>query len=144
MISSKCRVFSDNDKEVFEFNDQINSRIKVRPMYFERGMSPFPHLFGRRAVAEGLFKALDMLPSEYGFLIWDVYRPRAVQEKLFNWMREMVRKNFHQLSDAENYEEAKKYASPPSKIGDAHCPPHLSGGAIDLTLYDVVHGKELE
>jgi D-alanyl-D-alanine dipeptidase len=41
-------------------------------------------------------------------------------------------------------DETKKYVSEPSKAKDAQkCSPHLSGGAIDLTLYDTKTGKEL-
>lgn len=34
--------------------------------------------------------------------------------------------------------------SPPSSVGDEYCPPHLSGGAIDLTLYAIASGEQLE
>jgi D-alanyl-D-alanine dipeptidase len=89
-------------------------------------------------------QALEFVPTQYGLLIWDVYRPRAVQEKLFNWMRAEVKKKYPNLTDEENYLESKKYAAPSSKIKDAHCPPHLSGGSIDLTLYDLKTDKEAD
>lgn len=82
--------------------------------------------------------------SIYGFQIWDVYCPRAVQKNLFEWMRTEIRKTQPHLSEEENYTETKKYMSPPSEIGETYCPPHLSGGAIDLTLFDVEQGKELD
>lgn len=30
-----------------------------------------------------------------------------------------------------------------SKVGDKYCPPHLSGGAIDLSLYDINNNQLL-
>lgn len=136
--------FTKDDYSPIEFHDQINDRIKVNPMYFKLGFSPSPTIFGRLTVLRRLLQALDYLPAQYGFLIWDIYRPRAVQKKLFCWMREEIRKKFPQYTDEENYQEAKKFISPPSVIGEDYCPPHLSGGAIDLTLYDISTDLELE
>jgi D-alanyl-D-alanine dipeptidase len=144
MINVNEKFFSKNDFDVATITDQIHSRIKIRPMYFELGFSPCSSIFGRQVVVTRLIKALDFLPDELGFLVWDVYRPRAVQEKLFNWMREEIRKKFSKFSDQENYNETKKYISPPSKVGEDYCPPHLSGGAIDLTLFDLNTETELE
>lgn len=136
--------FLKSDFEIVEINDRIHSRIKIQPMYFELGFSPYSTIYSRRAVVDRLLKALEYLPLNYGFLVWDVYRPRFVQEKLFHWMREEVRKQYPHLTEQENYHETCKYASPPSKIGDEYCPPHLSGGAIDLTLFDMTAGCALE
>lgn len=145
MIPNKLKIeFPQSDYDAVQFDDKIHSRVQVRPMYFELGFSPSPHIFGRRAVLDRLLKAIDFLPAEYGFLIWDVYRPRDVQSKLFKWMREEIRKKSPHLNDQENYAEARKYMSPPSKVGEEYCSPHLSGGAIDLTLYEIASGQESE
>jgi zinc D-Ala-D-Ala dipeptidase len=144
IINELINQFSHDDYNMVEFNNQTHSRIQVRPMYFELGFSPSSRIFGRRVVLDRLLKALNSLPLKYGFLIWDVYRPRAVQSQLFDWMREEIRKKSPHLTDQDIYTEARKYMSPPSKVGDEYCPPHLSGGAIDLTLYEIADGKEVE
>lgn len=136
--------FKPNDSEVVEFKNGDHERIRVRPMYHELGFNNSPRIFGRQIVIESLLKALKLLPPKYGFLVWDVYRCRETQGKLFEWMRNEIRKRSPDLSDQENYDEARKYMSVPSKIGDEYCPPHLSGGAIDLTLYDTAIGNEIE
>ncbi len=136
--------FSSTDHEVVEFNNQLHRRIKIDPIYFRLGFSPSPHIYGRRAVLDRLLLAVNSLPEKYGFLIWDVYRPRAVQGKIFNWMKEEARKRLPHLTDKEVDEETRKYAMPPPHPGENYCPAHLSGGAIDLTLYDVESGEELE
>lgn len=136
--------FSNHDLEAVQFQNDKHSRIKIDPMYFKLGFSPFSQIFGRKIVLTKLIEALDFIPEQYGFLIWDVYRPREVQGKLFNWMRGEIRSKYPHLTDEENFTQTKKYMSAPSKIGDDYCPPHLSGGAIDLTLYDITSGSELE
>ena len=113
-------------------------------MYYEQGFSEHPNMFVRRAVLSRLLKALEQLPAQYGLLIWDAYRPREVQEKLFIWMQAQVQKQFPDLPAEKIFEETRKYASPPSKVGDVYCPPHLSGGAIDLSLFDVLTQQEID
>ncbi len=130
-------LFKPSDYECIEFNNTLHPRITVRPMYYELGFSPVKILYGRRVILERLIAALSLLPKSYGFLIWDVYRSRAVQAKLFDWMRSEIQKENPEFSETELLEETRKYCSLPSKPGEVYCPPHLSGGAIDLTLYDL-------
>lgn len=137
-------MFSKNDFTAVEVTNKINPRIKIEPIYFNMGLSTSAQIFARSAVLNRLLNALDLLPAEYGFWVWDIYRPRAVQAKLFSWMKDEVKKNYPQLSNQEIDEKARQFASPPSQIGDAYCPPHLSGGAIDLTLYEIESGKILD
>ena len=137
MEQSKFQLqFSPRDFEAVEFNQIVNHRIKIYPMYFKLGFSPESRIFGRFAVLDRIIKALDFLPAEYGFLIWDVYRPRAVQQKIFTWMSEQIAKKYPNLTSEQNLLETQKYAAPASKVGEEYCPSHLSGGAIDLTLYN--------
>lgn len=136
--------FSADDFEAIPFQNGQHPRIQIKPMYYELGFSPCPQIFGRKIVLTQLIKALSFIPDHFGFLIWDIYRPREVQGRLFNWMREEIRSKYPHLTDAENEAQTKKYMSAPSKIGDDYCPPHLSGGAIDLTLFDIRNGIELD
>lgn len=136
--------FTQKDYDAVAFNNAIHPRIQVNPKYFSLNFSPTPIIYGRFAVLDRILKALECIPLEFGLVIWDVYRPRSVQKKLFLWMRDEIRKKFPALSEEENYTVTKKYMSEPSAVGDEYCPPHLSGGAIDLSLYEISSGKELE
>lgn len=136
--------FSEQDFTAIEFQNKLHNRIKIDPMYFKLGFSPVPQVYGRKAVLTRLIEALSFLPQQYGFLIWDVYRPREVQGVLFNWMRDELRTKYPHFSEEENYNETKKYMSPPAKVGDEYCSPHLSGGAIDLSLFDANTGHEID
>lgn len=140
----KSNEFTKTDFEPVEFHNNIHPRIKVEPIYFNKGFSPKPEIYGRFIVLERLLKALNSLPSQYGFLVWDVYRPRAIQATLFDWMSEEIRKKMPHLTDEENYVETRKYVSLPSKVGEEYCAPHLSGGAIDLTLIELATGTPLD
>jgi zinc D-Ala-D-Ala dipeptidase len=135
---------SKEDFAPVELHNELHERLFVKPMYYELGLSPSPKIYARKGVLTRLLKILAVLPQEYGLLIYDVYRPRAVQAKLFEWMRGEVRKLQPDLSDADNYIETKKYAAEPSIVGSPICAPHLSGGAIDLTLFDLATGKECD
>jgi D-alanyl-D-alanine dipeptidase len=136
--------FKESDYEVVEFNQQIHPRIKVQLMYYELGFSTSTKIYARRAVLERLLQALNHIPDDTGFLVWDIYRPRSVQAILFDWMRNEIRKHSPQLTDEENHAEAMHYAALPSPLGEHACSPHLSGGAIDLTLIDLATGQPLE
>ncbi len=120
-----------------EITSATHPRILLRPMYYEMGFSPSPKIYAREAVVQRLYAALQSLPHQYGLLIWDVYRPRAVQAVLFDWMRGEIRKHSPHFTDEENYQAASHFAAPPSKVGEDYCAPHLSGGAIDLTLCEL-------
>lgn len=130
--------------EPINFGAIKHERIKVRPMYYELGFSPYSEVYGRRIVLEKILRALDNIPKNYGVTIWDIYRPRAVQQKLFEWMRNEIQQAHPTFTDEENFTETQKYMSLPSQVGDAYCSPHLSGGAIDLTLHDSKTGNELD
>lgn len=135
--------FTNQDFEVVQFHEEIHSRLQIRPMYFEQGFSPTSKIFGRYAVLERLIRALNYLPEEFGLLIWDIYRPREVQRKLFDWMSGEIRKRSPGLTPQEHEREVLKYVAAPAKVGDSYCSPHLSGGAIDLTLFNCSRGEEL-
>lgn len=137
-------VFPEHELVPVELHNDLHPRIKVRPMYFELGFSPSPKIYARQLVLSRLLQMLPKLPQQYNILIYDVYRPRAVQGVLFEWMRGEIRKHMPHLSDEENFTETRKYASVPSVVGDAYTSPHLSGGAIDLTLIDSVTGEECD
>lgn len=125
-------------------NNLKHPRLRVQPKYFELGFSPCPDIYARAGVVDRLFLALEHLPAHLGLMIWDVYRPRAVQATLFDWMQGEVKKRNPSFTAEQIFEEAKKFAAQPSVVGEAYCPSHLSGGAVDLTLFHVETGEVLD
>lgn len=122
-------------------NNLTHARLCVQPKYFELGFSPCKEIYARSGVVDRLLLALDHLPVHLGLMIWDVYRPRAVQATLFEWMKDEVKKRHPSFTAEQIFEEAKKFAARPSVVGEAYCPSHLTGGAVDLTLFDCASGE---
>ncbi len=136
--------FQPDDFLPVDLETLAHPRLKLHSMYYAMGFSASSKIYARQAVVRRVLQALDDLPQQYGLLIWDIYRPRAVQATLFEWMRGEVKAKYPTLTDEENYQQASKYASPPTRVGEKNCAPHLSGGAIDLTLFEVATGNECE
>lgn len=59
-------------------------------------------------------------------------------------MKQEVQKQYPQLNEQQIEETTRKYVNPPARIGDAYVPPHLTGGAVDVTLFSVETKQEVE
>ena len=99
------------------------------------GNSTYAYL--RRSVAERLVQAQDALPDGLGFLISEGYRPHDQQEFYFNRRKQLVRELDPSLTEDGAHLKASEYISPPDIA------PHVSGGAIDMTLIDA-SGTQLD
>lgn len=88
-MSSKV---ATSDFEVVDFALIKHEKIRLRPMYYELGFSNTPTMYGRKAILDRLLHALSFIPNHYGFVIWDIYRPREVQGRLFEWMCDEIKK----------------------------------------------------
>lgn len=89
----------------------------------------------RQGVAERLARAADGLPDGLGLVVWDGYRPIETQAALYNtYLDELTMVHPDWPTDALE-EAAARYVTPPSRSLVAP-PPHLTGGAVDLTLAD--------
>ena len=112
----------------------IGGRIREDPRYFTMGLpgaSRVCHV--REGVARALVEAADALPPGLGLLVWDGYRSLETQLALFNGhLNELIALHPDWPADLLE-EEAARYVTPPSRSAIAP-PPHLTGGAVDLTL----------
>lgn len=104
------------------------------PAYHRRGYDQaLPEIWLRPAVAQRLESASRRLrdEEELGLLVWDGWRPIALQRRLWDqYRRELARTTG--LRDAALDERAREFVSPPGD--DDETPPHVTGGAVDLTL----------
>lgn len=112
--------------------------ISIQMQYPLLGME---HAFDRcllqREVCERLKRAGAALPKGLHFVIWDAWRPFALQEELFRVYTEELIDDMHleKLPPQEQRNAVRRYVCEP--IEDRDCPPvHTTGGAIDLTLAD--------
>ena len=106
----------------------------------ERHSSPYPYeqlrssmfaIFVREGVAERLAKAAELLPLGHMLLVWDAYRPLAVQQALFNYYVGVLEGKGTPHDQA--MVDAQRFVSIPSN-DTTKPPPHNTGGAVDLTI----------
>ena len=68
--------------------------------------------------------------------MYDGYRPLQVQQYLYTFFSEQIKRNHPSFTEEQILTETLKYVAFPS-LNPIHPAPHLTGGAIDLTLGDL-------
>lgn len=116
--------------------DAIGPRVIDDPRYRADGLpGALPRGWVREGVARRLAAAAAGLPDGLALLVWDGYRPIATQAALYRaYLDELAMVHPDWPADALE-EAAARYVTPPSRALAAP-PPHLTGGAVDLTLAD--------
>lgn len=105
--------------------------FEMDPAYYNSGLSDTPELYLRKSVANRLEAVREKL-APLNFKIWDGWRPREVQHKVYlNYWKEMATEHpdwsYEQLR--EQVGTFVTIANDPGRI-----PVHSTGGAVDLTL----------
>lgn len=115
---------------------QENEKIRIEMQYPERGcVHAETRCLLRTEVQEMLQKAAQGLPDGYRFVIWDAWRPFALQKELFESYSEAIIKDFHleKLDEKERIRRISMFVANP--VNDTEFPPaHTTGGALDLTI----------
>jgi D-alanyl-D-alanine dipeptidase len=126
----------ESDQRLIPVSQLDMSNIVELPMYYDWGLpGALNHCYLREEVATKLVKAASNLPSGYKYLIWDGYRPFDVQKALFDQYFTNLKKKHPDYDESMLYEMTKKYVSYPS-INQLSPAPHITGGAVDLTIVD--------
>ncbi|WP_055525346.1 M15 family metallopeptidase [Streptomyces graminilatus] len=94
----------------------------------------YAHL--RSGVRDRLVRAQGLLPAGVRFLVLEGYRPPDLQRRYFETYAQTLRLAHPDAPPERIRELASAYISPPEVA------PHVSGGAVDLTLCDQ-DGREL-
>ena len=95
------RDFIDSPLVEIKPNEKIIVDMQYPVLGFENGEK---RCLARKEVAEMLYKAADLLPDGYKFVIWDAWRPFALQKELFISYSEKIIKEFH-LEDKTKEEQ---------------------------------------
>lgn len=112
----------------------LHDRILVDPQYTKMNLpNALSSMYLRVGAFMRLVTAADNLPSGYKFVVWDAFRPREVQESLFNTFKSVLRLKHPNASDEKLDLITQTYVSKPS-LDPAKPSPHITGGAIDLTV----------
>ena len=122
-----------------------NEGFIVSSQYWIQGIAgSLQDCYVRESLIPMLHKAESLLPDGIIFKIYDGYRPIAVQQRLWNfYRRDVINKNKGKnLTDGEIDKLTSFFVSRPSY--DESSPSlHNTGGAIDLTLVNVITNNEL-
>ncbi|QCR33067.1 M15 family metallopeptidase [Lysinibacillus sp. SGAir0095] len=106
-------------------------------MYYEQGIpDSLKSIYIRKNTYERLIEALNLLPQNYSFILYDGYRPLQVQQYLFQLFSQVIKKRNPYFSEEDVLKETLKFVAFPS-IEPYKTSPHLTGGALDLTLGDL-------
>lgn len=123
--------------------DAIGPRVFDVPRYHRDGLAgALTRGWLRESVAERLGAVAAGLPLGMSLVVWDGYRPIATQAAIFGAYLEELRVSHPEWSTDALREAAARYVTPPSPSALAP-PPHLTGGAVDLTLGDA-EGRTLD
>ena len=116
--------------------DAIGARVIDDPRYHAQCLpGALPRGWVREGVAARLAAAAASLPDGLKLLVWDGYRPIVTQRALYRaYLDELAMVHPDWPADALE-EAAARYVTPPSRALAAP-PPHLTGGAVDVTLAD--------
>ncbi|MCS2608200.1 M15 family metallopeptidase [Halomonas dongshanensis] len=110
--------------------------VRVFPAYARLGI---PGAVGECFVREGVFRALvaaaRQLPAGLGLIVIDGWRPWRVQQYLFETLQAAIKHRHPDLDEAQLLERTREFVSIPSREPTAPS-PHLTGGAVDVTLCD--------
>lgn len=115
----------------------LSSEIQCNPQYRIRGV---PHsldcCYCRQGVARKLAQMSDGLRGlNLTLIIWDAWRPVAVQKTLYDAYKDRLRHEHPHASENELDARTRRFVAFPSR-DPAQPSPHLTGGALDVTLGD--------
>lgn len=113
----------------------------LSPVYYQQGLSDNASILLRRAVADKLLHLQKERLEGLSFKIWDGYRPKDVQQNLFDRAYADLKTANPDWDDEKLYGETSIFVAPADKTD--RVPPHATGGAVDLTLVDE-SGEELD
>jgi len=126
----------ENGESLIQIGEE-HSRIFFEPIYYHQKIpNSLQAIYLRQSAYEKLTQALLLLPENYSFILYDGYRPFEVQQYLFANFSKQIAQLFPHFTEQEVVRETRKYVAFPS-ADHAHFTPHLTGGAIDLTLGDL-------
>lgn len=131
------------EEELVSVSDYFGGKILVQPVYFDQGYEGASEkCFIRKGTAERLEKALLLLPKGLTFKAFDGWRSVTTQQSLYDKYYQSVKENNPLMNEEELEAETKKFVSKPS-LDPENPSVHNTGGAIDLTLFDLEQQCEL-
>lgn len=116
-------------------------KLVARPVYHLRNLPGAPSIVRVRAgVLDRLLRVAEHLPDPWGLIVHDGHRPLSIQQTLWDERHAEVRALFPEKGDEHWDFETARFVARPVADPDAP-PPHRSGGAVDVSLFDRSTGE---
>ncbi len=114
--------------------------FELEPVYYNKGLSDTPRLYLRQTVAERLATTSHVL-APLKLKIWDGWRPREVQHKIYMQYWKKIVAEHPDWTDAQIRAQVGIFVSNPADPN--RIPLHSTGGSVDLTLVEA-SGAEID
>jgi len=101
-------------------------------------------MFCREAVLIRLRELLAVFKPHFGFEIFDAFRSYTTQKALFHNFYQQVQIDNPNWDNEQVWQKAQRFVALPDDPQRHHAAPHNTGGAIDLSLIDLMTGKTME
>ena len=117
--------------------------VRVRALYAEQGIPHAPQTVSvREGVRQRLYQAARSLPHGVALVVFDGYRPLAVQQYLYDSFYADAARERPELTDEALRAYIGQFVARPVADPDRP-PPHRTGGAVDVYLIDTATGEPL-
>ncbi|MBI6549348.1 M15 family metallopeptidase [Xenorhabdus lircayensis] len=118
-------------------------KLKQQSVYFFAGIKgSIEYCLVRKSVAEKLIMASQLLPAHLGILVLDGWRSRETQQALQDKTLAKIAAQYTDLSPEEQQRLLQQFVAPAS-VEENQVTPHLTGGSVDVTLFDMESGQVL-
>jgi D-alanyl-D-alanine dipeptidase len=94
----------------------------------------------REGVFERLKQAQSQLPDGWRMVLKAGFRPLGVQTTLLDAFKEKSRADHPDWNEERHLEHARTFVSDPTLV----CPPHVTGGAVDVAIKDIKTGDYVD
>ena len=132
----------ENGESLIQIEDNHPRIFSESFYYLQHIPNSLKSLYLREGTYERMKQAVLLLPENYSLILYDGYRPIDVQQYLFMHFSKQIKLQYPDFTEQEVLNETHKYVAFPNK-GREFNTPHLTGGAIDLTLGDL-NGRALD
>ncbi len=120
-----------------------SEKLKQQAVYFLAGITgSIEYCTVRESVAKKLVMASQLLPPHLGILILDGWRSRETQQALQDKTQVKIADQYRHLSVEEQNVLLQQFVAP-APTEQHPISPHLTGGSVDVTLFDIASGKPL-
>lgn len=94
----------------------------------------------RQTVFDMLVEVQQSLPQEWQIVLKAGYRPFGVQVSVLEMFMNESRKRFVDWTEAQHLAHARTFVADPTIV----CPPHVTGGAVDLDIQNRITGQKID